>query len=105
MGVALQATCTDTDMYGCASLSVAIGGVVIASTNGSPLDTTVSLSQCNGTAVTLVFTATDTQGMATTLSRLGYVDTSATLTEVARGDGPVLDFDATRILFATDTSL
>jgi hypothetical protein len=103
--IRLQATCSDPDMYGCASISVSLGGAVIASTNTASLDTTVSLSQYDGKAVTLVFTATDTQGMTATLSRAGYVGVSSTLTEVAHGDGPILDFDATRLLFATDTSL
>ncbi|MBV9950191.1 MAG: hypothetical protein JOZ69_25345 [Myxococcales bacterium] len=103
--VRLQAQCADADMYGCASLSVSIGAAVLASTTDPVLDTTVSLVAYAGQAVTLTFTATDTQGMTTSLTRSAYVDTNPTLTEVAVGDGPILDFDATRILFAKDTNL
>ena len=101
----LQATCNDPDMYGCATLSVAVGGAVVASANGSTLDTMVSLSQYDGKAVTLTFTATDTQGMSASVSRSGNVDTALDLPIVAQGDRPILSFDATRILFATDVSL
>lgn len=103
----LVASCGDIDLYGCASMAVRVNldGKVIASTAGASLDETVSLAQYSGKALTLTFSATDTQGLTTTFARDGYVDTNATLVEVARGDGTIFDFDDTRFLFATDNTL
>lgn len=103
--VRLRAACADVDMYGCASLDVKVDGAIIASTAGATLDQTVSLTQYNGKALTLTFSATDTQGLTTTFARAGYVDTNPTLVEVARGDGTILDFDETRLLFVTDNTV
>jgi hypothetical protein len=99
--VRLQATCADADMYGCQSVSVSTSGTPLATANGTALDQTVSLGSYEGQALTLTFTATDTQGLKTSATRTVYVDTSPLLNPVATVDGPILDFDATRILFST----
>ena len=97
-GVRLQASCSDPDPYGCVSISVY--GITV---NGTTLDQTVTPTETG--PLRLVFTATDSQGLTTTLSRMGYVPAPPVPNEVGHGDGPILDFDATRILFATDYSL
>jgi hypothetical protein len=96
--VRLQATCIDTDMHGCASISVA--GITV---NAASIDQTVTLTGSG--PVRLTFTATDTRGLTTSVSRMGYIPAPPGPNEVGHGDGPILDFDATRILYTTDYSL
>jgi hypothetical protein len=103
--VALKATCTDTDVYPCASLAVeACSGsgacTALATTATASLDQTVSLSAYEGRAINLRFTATDTAGATTVLTRKVYVESDPHLALVDElGPGPVLDIDSTRILF------
>lgn len=102
----LRATCTDLDIYGCATIkATVVDGPELVSVNAAALDQTVSLSAYLDKAVAIDIVATDTAGASTTRRINAYVDATATLAEVARGDGPIVDFDDTRILFGLPGSL
>ena len=102
----LHATCTDADLYGCASITATVvNGPQIATVNGAALDQTVSLAAYLDKAIAIDIVATDSAGFSTTQRIDAYVDATPTLTEVAHGDGPIVDFDDTRILFGLPGSL
>jgi hypothetical protein len=108
----LRATCTDTDAYGCASVTAAVRRIgdfgaftTVATTASAALDQTVSLAAFEGVALDIVFTATDVAGATTSATIQGYVESSPNLALVAERDGRVLDVDATRILFVNDTGV
>jgi hypothetical protein len=94
----LQATCSDSDMYGCASISVE--GITV---NGTSIDQVVALT--GGGPVGVVFTATDALGLTTSVSRRGYIPTPPGPYEIAQVPGSIRDFDGERILFSTGYSL
>lgn len=97
--IRLQATCEDTDPYGCATITAHT-----ASTNTPTLDQNVDFSAYTGTDVLVTFTATDTAGMKSSQTLLMYgppATTAPAAPWVFAGEvaGRVLDVDATRILF------
>jgi len=101
----LAATCSDADVYPCASLTVLLGGTstVLASVTGAgptlALDQTVSLAAYEGREISLTFRAEDAAGARTDVVRSVVVESSDKLVVVDELPGPVLDVDATRILF------
>lgn len=106
----LRATCSDGDAYGCAAISVTASSpqtpdAVVASVNAASLDQVVSFAAYNNKIVSLLFKTTDAAGLTATKSFDIYVDTSPYFQEVAKGDGPIVDVDATRILFTGASSL
>jgi hypothetical protein len=103
----LKATCSDADAYGCATVTASIngGGAVLASSNGGVLDQVLSLAAYDNKKISIEFKATDTLGLTATKTIEVYVDTSPYFQEIVKGDGPIVDVDATRILFSGASSL
>ncbi len=101
--IRLEASCTDTDIYGCASIAVemcpsaACTWSPLASTTAATMDQVVGLPAGE---IKLRFTATDTAGLKTVVTRTVIAETSPNLVAVDELSGTVLDLDATRILFA-----
>ncbi|MBF5044603.1 hypothetical protein FGE12_19540 [Aggregicoccus sp. 17bor-14] len=106
----VQVRCTDDDPTGCARV-----GAVLESTFGQPLAEEVALQRSSadssrfegtldtrsldGRALNLKVTATDAAGQPAVASRAILVERSPRLLELAQVQGPILDFDASRILF------
>lgn len=97
--VSLRATCSKADAYVCASIQASIGTKVLAS-GTTALSQTVSLAAWEGKAVAVRFDAVDTAGLVTTTTIQTYVETSPNLLKIDEVDGPILDADPTRILYA-----
>jgi MYXO-CTERM domain-containing protein len=101
----VEATCTDTDAYGCATIDVRLGsatGTVLATVNASAMNQTIALDTYSGQQINLYVVATDAAGMTSVSSALPiYVDTSPRLVEVQSVPAPIVDVDSTRILYGT----
>jgi hypothetical protein len=101
-GVHVSATCTDDDPQGCASVTVALNGTVVAS-GVSAIDQTISLEAYEGAEVVLQLRARDSAGQVVTEQRTVYVDSSPRLSLLESVDGQIFDVAPDRILFL-DTS-
>ena len=102
--IRLAASCVDLDMYGCASITAVAGTTQLAS-GTTAFDQVVSLASFEGQRVNVFFTATDTAGMSTTVTRTVFVDSSPRLFEVDAVGGQILDVDASRILYTANDAL
>lgn len=106
--IAISATCSDDDPAGCTSLKAEVEGTVVAAASAS-VSGTYSLAAWQGRSVVLTITATDSRGRTVTSKRTVAV-TGGTprifpgATEVATVPGRVVDYDGSRVLFATPTN-
>jgi hypothetical protein len=102
----VQATCPTA--YGCTGIEVRSGsrtGALIASADGGSFNQSLSLAQSEGAAVALYVVALDSSGPMDERVLTAYVDSSPTLVEVERAQGPILDVTSTRLLFSGDGGL
>src|SRR5262249_39040735 len=96
--IRLQATCASDPAYPCTAIDATVNGVAAAHTDGTPLDSTVSLAAYDG-PVGIEFTATNAAGKTSTKGITAYTFSDPRFTFVDQGDGPLLDIDDTRLLF------
>lgn len=103
-GIFVDATCADDDPAGCASLTVSVNGETLA-TGKDAVRGSFSLSSHDGQSPALTFTARDSIGQTTTLTRPIFVESSTNLSEVVSVGGRILDTQSDRILFRENESL
>ena len=90
--VQVTATCTDDDVAnGCTDFKVAVGGQPPLATGASAFDELVSLGAFEGLSPVLTFSASDSAGRLTQVTRIVLVDSSSTLEEVVTVGGRILD--------------
>ncbi len=104
----LLAHCAPTGPFTCASIAVtcaACNSTNVATVAGPTLDQTVSFPGTESALATLTFTATNTAGLQTHAAVTAYVGSDARVVLVDQLAGPVLDIDATRILYSDATGV
>ncbi len=103
-GIFVDVTCTDDDPAGCVSLTVSFSEGTLA-TGKDAIKGHLFLPASGITSGTLTFTARDSIGQTTKLTRNFFIETSINLSEVANVGGRILDVESDRILFLEDNSL
>jgi hypothetical protein len=104
-GIFVDVTCTDDDPVGCVSLTVSSFDQGTLATGKDAIKGHLFLPASGVWSGDLTFTARDSIGQTTTLTRHFLIETSINLSEVASVGGPILDVQSDRILFLEDNSL
>lgn len=100
----VDVTCTDDDPVGCVSLTVSFDQDTLA-TGKDAVKGHIFLPASGVWSGDLTFTARDSIGQTTKLTRHFLIETSINLSEVASVGGLILDVQSDRILFREDNSL
>jgi hypothetical protein len=95
--IGLSASCQDDDPNGCRSLVVTNNGATILTGTGS-VNGAATLAEPDGIVAHFQFTATDSRGQTTRITRDVYIESSSKLSVLAAGTGRALDFSDGQLL-------
>lgn len=96
----ISASCNDDSPSGC-TIDVFLCNDKLVSSNENKLDQSVDLSAYLGSSCLIKFSATDSQGQVTQVSRTIFVENSANLIPVLKTDGNILDAQRDHLLYLT----